>query len=77
MIIRIKSQTEFKNNLKEKNIYFILADFLAKDFFGKNFELQNKSVIMINKYLDKASELVEKLKKHNLKIIYSEENNNE
>ena len=63
--------SEFKERYNNGDIVCLLAQYMAYDSFGYNYNLEYKKPNIIMSYIHRAEELIGKLKKQNLEIIYT------
>jgi len=68
------SGSEISKKVNEGDIQCILACAFFQEDRGINITLFNASDHVRHSYLEKAQDLIDKLGKHNLLIIYNEEN---
>ena len=64
------SRPEFIKKLKNDDVLCVVAQALAFDRMGNDFDICNKTVPILHRYLENADNLIELLKKHNLVITH-------
>jgi len=62
--------TEFQRRYDEGDIICLLAQQIASESFGEGYKLSHKKPVNIVRYIHRAEEFIEKLKKHDLEIIH-------
>lgn len=63
-------RTEFIKRLKNNDVLCVVAQALSFDSMGKDFDICNKNLSVLHRYLENAMNLIEMLKKHNLVILH-------
>lgn len=70
MIIFDITTLEFQKKYNGGDIICILAQQMAEDTFGQTFNLAYKKPTTIIRFMHRAEEMIEKLKKHDLEIVH-------
>ena len=68
---------EFEQRHQDEDEICVLAQALAEDAMGEGYRLSHKKEFIRQRYVDLASDLIEKLKKHGLKIVHINKNEEE
>jgi hypothetical protein len=71
------TSAEFERRYEERDEICVLAQGLADDAMGKGYRLSHKKEFIRQRYVDLATDLIEKLKRHGLKIVHINEEYND